>query len=261
MERTQGFTWVGSTNPGHQLNVVESGLVRIECNGRSYVLGRGDLVWYYEAEQEQLEVLEGPWVFYTINFIAPSLPPPDFEHRCIRLPRKESLAQFKTLLEAWRDVSAPHVVRAMRVQATLLQILADLITPSQRGIRIDSRTSIWWAVEMELRKDIGRSINMRTICQIAKFSRATVVRSCQQATGMPPLKRVKQMRMSMAHGLVILSNLTISEIAERVGYPRVHELSRDYHKYFGAAPTKHRAQYPKVYEREFGLPFTSKLPK
>ena len=75
-----------------------------------------------------------------------------------------------------------------------------------------------------------------------------------ESVGVSPLRRLNQLRLSMAHGLVILSNLSISEIADRVGYPRVHELSRDYHKHFGATPTEHREQYPKVYEREFGLP-------
>jgi AraC-like DNA-binding protein len=75
--------------------------------------------------------------------------------------------------------------------------------------------------------------------------------------GVSPLKRVKQLRMSMARRLVWMSKLTFTEIADRIGYPRVHEFSRDYHKYFGVTPTDDREKFPRIYRREFLLPFTS----
>jgi len=254
MERSEGFTYEGYACPGHRLNVTERGRVRVECSGQTYRLGRGEALWYYELEQARLAVLEAPWVFYTITFVAPSLPPPNAIHRQIRLPRIELLGQFKLLLEQWRDTFVSPIVRTLRVQGTLSSILSELVTPSQQDIHFDKETSAWWQVEAELRKDLRRTIDMQLMCQIARCSPATITRSCRRAVGVSPLRRLKQIRLAMAHGLVILSNLTISEIADRVGYARVHELSRDYHKHFGLTPTENRQQYPQVYEREFGLP-------
>jgi len=254
MERGEGFTYDQYSLPGHHLNVVKRGRVHVECNGRTYELSRGSVIWFHETEQCRGRVVEAPWVYYTLNFVAPSLPPPNFEHRCLQLPGKEALRQFERLLEAWQDVSVPHLVRGLRVQSRLLEILATLITPPQQEIQYDTEASLWWQVEMELRRNLTRPIDLRMMSRLANRSRATITRSCQRAVGMSPLKRVKQIRLSMAHGLVILSNLTISEIAARVGYGRVHELSRDYHKQFNVTPTEHREQYPKTYQREFGLP-------
>lgn len=254
MERDEGFEFDQFGIPGHQLNVVKKGRVRAECSGRSYELQPGSVIWFHDAEPYRGRVVKGPWVYYTLNFVAPSLPPPDFEHRCLQLGGTRLLDELEKLLKAWQDVSVPHLVRTMRVQAALLQVLVILITPSQRTIHFGEETSLWWQLENELRKDLGRPIDMRLLCQLSNRSRATIIRSCERAVGMSPLKRVKRIRLSMAHGLVILSRLTISEIATRVGYARVHELSRDYHKEFGATPTEHRENYPKIYRQEFGLP-------
>src|SRR6185295_17202863 len=79
MERGPGFSFDQYSLPGHHLNVVKRGRVEIECNGRQYELGRGDLIWYHEVEQVRGRVLTAPWLYYTVNFVAPSLPPPNFE--------------------------------------------------------------------------------------------------------------------------------------------------------------------------------------
>lgn len=250
----RGFSWTGQGQLGHHLNVVESGRIEVELCGHHFAVGPGEVLWCHESEQPTLVVRQAPWVFYAISFVAPSLPPPDFAHRRLRLPRRQLLAEFATLLAEWRDISVSPLVRAMRVQGTLLHLLSELVTPAQQDIRFDRETALWWTVEAVIRKDLRREFDINSMCAIGRCSRATVTRSCQRAVGLSPLRRLKQLRLNQAHGLVILSDLTISEIANRVGYPRVHELSRDYHKHFGVTPTEHREHYPKIYEREFGLP-------
>lgn len=71
-----GETFTASSLPGHLLHFVVSGHVRQQCNGRIYELKTGSVLWYHEDEWVQGEVLQAPWQFYTINFIAPHLLPP-----------------------------------------------------------------------------------------------------------------------------------------------------------------------------------------
>jgi transcriptional regulator GlxA family with amidase domain len=54
------------------------------------------------------------------------------------------------------------------------------------------------------------------------------------------MKRLKQIRLSLARGLVQHSDLNMTEISQRVGYARVHEFSRDYRKAHGRPPTAER---------------------
>ncbi|RYH20862.1 MAG: helix-turn-helix domain-containing protein [Alcaligenaceae bacterium] len=69
-------------------------------------------------------------------------------------------------------------------------------------------------------------------------STSTITRACHLAVGLPPMKRIKQIRMSMAQGLVRRSKLTMNEISQRVGYRRLNEFSRDYKTHFGLSPSQ-----------------------
>jgi AraC-like DNA-binding protein len=54
------------------------------------------------------------------------------------------------------------------------------------------------------------------------------------------MRRIKEIRLSPARGLIANSDITVSEIAARIGYGRVQEFSRDFHRLFGVPPTTAR---------------------
>lgn len=254
--KERGFTYNEPSWPGHQIQLVERGRLHIESGGRSYEAGPGTVMWFYDNEDVHGRVLDAPWVFYSINFLAPTLPPPSFERRFI-VPKKGVIRRFEALYTAWMNTRVPPLIRLFAIQARLLDILQEVTTPGQLAVRVGQETALWWHVETELRKEMSRPIDVQLMSQLVKRSPATITRSCRQAVGISPLKRVKQVRMSMARGFVWMSKLTFTEIADRVGYPRVHEFSRDYHRRFGVTPTQDRERFPKIYKREFLLPFTS----
>src|SRR3954463_7172435 len=85
-----GFRFEASSLPGHLVHVIARGRVDQECNGRRYELRARTAIWYHEDELVRGTVLE-PWTFYTVNFIAPGLPPPDFSERLFRPPGPATL--------------------------------------------------------------------------------------------------------------------------------------------------------------------------
>jgi transcriptional regulator GlxA family with amidase domain len=58
------------------------------------------------------------------------------------------------------------------------------------------------------------------------------------------MKRLREVRLGYAHGLVQHSDLPITEIAFRIGYARSQEFSRDYRKSFGLSPREDRQRSP-----------------
>ncbi len=238
--RQTGFTFTASSLPGHLIQFVISGRVRQRCNGREYLLTPGTTIWYHEDEWVTGTVLQGPWLFYTVNFIAPCLPPPRFEARLFHPPCAATRQRFETLLRAWNDSRGPASSREFRVQAALLEILARLNRPAEQSVRMDPRARLWWEIETHLRQNLDRPLSMKTMQQWAHRSPATIARSCEYAVGVSPVRRLREVRMSLARGLVRNSDLTMKEIAERVGYARLHEFSRYYRKYHGVPPTEDR---------------------
>jgi AraC-like DNA-binding protein len=233
-----GFRFEASSLPGHLVHVVARGRVRQECNGRAYELTPRCAIWYHEDELVRGTVLE-PWTFYTVNFIAPGLPPPDFAERLFRPPWPATLRRAERLHEAWNDTAAPPEARALAVHAELHGLLA-LLRPSREPVRVDDRARLWWWLETGLRGRLRERLDLAALARIAGVSTATIDRSCRHAVGMSPMRRLKRLRLSLARGLLARPDLSIGAIAAQVGYGRIHEFSRDYRKQYGAPPSRDR---------------------
>lgn len=235
-----GLRSVSSSLPGHLIQLMLAGRTAHEVSGRRYILEPGHLIWYHEDEIVRIHVVDAPWVFYTLNFIAPALTPPRFEDRVRRVGR-EVEGLFQGLLDAWRNQAPARAVREMRVQAALLNLLATVWESPGQPFAMDPSAQLWWELETRLRRDLSEPVSLRQLADLAGRSAATVARSCYAAVGMAPMRRIKQVRLSLARGLVQRSDLRMTQIAARVGYQRVHEFSRDYRRHFGLAPTEDRA--------------------
>jgi AraC-like DNA-binding protein len=248
IERRSTGSFRSESLPGHLVHVVVGGEVRQQSGGVIQDFGAGHAIWYWENEPVQGTVLRAPWEFFTVNFLAPTLPPPPLDQR-VRKVGAQTIRRTEELLSAWRDAALAPMVRHLRVHALLLQIIADLLPAEARAQRIDRPASIWWEVEAKLRIRLAEPIDLAEIARLAACSQSRIIRACHLATGMPPMKRLKQLRLGYARGLVRLSDLSMSEIAFRIAYTRVHEFSRDYRKHFGLTPTEDRRRGPDYRKR------------
>jgi AraC-like DNA-binding protein len=236
-DRDADFTYAGSSYPGHLLHLTVEGEVHEEVGGRVLRQRPGDLIWYHENELASGRVLIAPWVIYSVNFLAPSLPPPPFEQR-LRSGMLHLRPFFTSLMEVWYDLSVPPAVREMRVQSGLLSLLSQITDyPTQAA---DKAGELWWTLETAIRRDMSIPADLKRLAALCDKSPATIARSCRRAVGVSPMKRLRQVRMALARGLVRQSELSISEIAQRLGYKRVHEFSREYHHFFAKPPTTDR---------------------
>lgn len=235
-----GFTYQATSLPGHLIHLVLQGEVEQTCNGRRQHLTPGTVVWYHEDEWVEGRVLTAPWVYCSVNFSAPTLPPPDFNAR-LEMNRADLEPVFASLLAAWQQ--APSARRDLQCQARLLDLLAALHPQTQTGAGTTPAGRLWWEVETWARQNIARQLTLTELCTQFHRSPNTLARACLDAVGLPPMKRLKQIRLSLARGLVHYSELNMTEIALRVGYARVHEFSRDYRKAHGLPPTADRTAH------------------
>jgi AraC-like DNA-binding protein len=235
----RGHRFEASSLPGHLVQVMMAGRVRQECNGRAYDIRARTAIWYHEDELVRGEVLEAPWWFYTINFIAPSLPPPEFSERLLKPAWPEAPRRCQRLHQLWHDAELEPERRALAIHAELHGLLACL-RPRRQPVSIDRRARLWWWLETEVRSRLHERLDLAGLARLAAASPATIERSCRHAVGMSPMRRIKRLRLSLARGLLARPDLAIGEIATRVGYGRIHEFSRDFRKHFGHPPSHER---------------------
>lgn len=243
IERVQTGPFHSQSLPGHLVHIVTAGRVSQWAEGRAETFGPGAVVWYHDNEPIRGRILRAPWRFITISFLAPALPPPRDDRRVLRA-NAAMLHLGRELLSLWRDRGLTPMERQLRCHGTLIELLRRLLrttglqTPPQTGAQI------WWRIEKRLRSRLDETHTLATLQRQTGLSVRTIIRAARAATGQPPMKRLREVRLGYAHGLVQHSDLPITEIAFRVGYGRPQEFSRDYRKHFGVSPRQDRRRSP-----------------
>ncbi len=245
--RPDAVSYRAESTPGHLIHVVQSGEVRQRAEGRLERFRAGHVVWYHESEPVTGRIVRAPWRFITINFEAPELPPPQDDRRVLEAG-PQTLALARRLVQEWRDDAAPGLLRALRCTATLTELLLDFLPPDQwpepmRVYPAHARDA-WWRAEKELRLRLSERFPLAALACLAGLSIRTTIRACHAATGTTPARRLKTLRLAQARGLLQHSDLSITEVAQRVGYARVQELSRDVRRAYGCTPRALRARPP-----------------
>lgn len=241
--RTERKPYISQSLPGHLIHLVIQGHTIQETNGLVYELKPGMAVWYNENETVQGKIAEVPWSFYTINFIAPVLSPPPPDQRIIYAGEKVQ-EMFPALLEVWRNQMLSPALRHLTLHAHLLEIIIGLLSQRDFPYRMDPIARLWWDVESVIKKDLSQPVTLETLQSLSHVSLRTINRSAHHAVGMAPMKRIKEIRLSMARGYLLYSDLSITEIAYRVAYNRVQEFSRDYKYRYGLTPGEDRKNGP-----------------
>jgi AraC-like DNA-binding protein len=221
--------------PGHLLHLVIRGEYALRTNAREYAIRPGDVIYYHETEEVEWLGNSRPVVFYSVGFLAPELRPLPVDTRVF--PSTPALrAAFADLYAASLLPRGP--ARALRIHAQMLGIVLQV--ESWRSIADPERpagASSWWDLERLLRERRLFRPTLDELAHIVHRSRASIVRDCRAATGQSPMRRLREMRMAEARGLLRFSTLNVTQVSRYLGYPRVHEFSREFARFHGRPPS------------------------
>ena len=173
----KGYTFATTSTPGHLLHLMMSGRVRQQCNGRSYDVGQRSLVWYHDTELVQGEVIAAPWTFYTVNFIAPTMPPPADNARVRRAPAGAERL-FSRLYRAW-NADVPTAVRALQVHGAMNDLLGLILATSESPVApvAEPRARLWWSLETTVRRSLNVPHTLADLVQMSGCSAAAIARN------------------------------------------------------------------------------------
>ncbi len=215
------------------MQLVVSGSYRLVTDGRAYDISKGDVTCYHGPEDIKWVDNDTEVVLFSIGFLAPQIEPPPLGARVIR-STAAIRRNFYKLQET--SLAAEGQQRALGMHATLLDILHQINSLRVHVPQAGQSHAPWWAIESQLREQKLFRPTLHGLSALAGRSTASVVRLCRRATGLSPLQRVRTIRMEESRSLLMCSDLNVSEVAEYLGYSRVHDLSRDFKRYFGVPP-------------------------
>lgn len=91
-----------------------------------------------------------------------------------------------------------------------------------------------------LRENYDKPIDFSAIADMQAISSSYLTRLFHDRVGTSPSKYLTDYRMSMARKLLVDSQLSVKEIAERVGYPDPFHFSKSFKNLFGVSPAQYR---------------------
>ena len=241
--RLGGFRYGELNTVGQLLLVALTGRSELDLNGRTHLLTPGTAAWLQEAEWLRLLVAKTPWSCLRIRFTSGALPslPPSARVKSLGV---KSLRASRELVAAWSG--RPSISRNLLVHGLAEQLVGYLLSHAPDVPALSAEAiSPWWKVETEVRRNLARAYSLNELCALAGTNRVILEEAARDATGLTPIRRIRQIRLLHAQTLMRNSNLLLKEVAVAAGYSRLHEFSRDYRRQFGLSPHKHRSQgYP-----------------
>ena len=232
-ERRRGLKTTARSTSGHLIHYVISGHYNVSIGRRSYKVKPGDIIYYYQEEDVACDFYKDA-EFYSVAFAAPDFEPLPMDFRVFPAPGKCG-RYFRKLSKICIENNPRTAVYA--AHGTLLSILVEI-----QRIRPDLKQSagydaVWAQIERYIR---SRHISRPSLDELSdKFglSISSLIRLCRRVNGKTPIQYFKALRMEEARSLLLLSGMNVSEIAEYLGYGRIHEFSREFSSHFGYPPS------------------------
>ena len=236
-------TFRSSSLTGHLLHFVTEGVAQQESNGIQQILTPGKAIWYDHNSMVRGEITQPPWTFFTVSFECPNLPAIPADQKVLDVP-DEVGTLFQELLQRWESENAIAVTDNLHITSLLYRIISLSYPQHQAEVTPKSTLSDWWEIESAYSRRLNKPPpTLKQLSQRYAISSQKISAICRESTGTAPMKRLKTVRLSHARGLLLTSELSISQIAWQTGYPRVQDLSRACKQFFGLTPSKIRLQH------------------
>jgi Transcriptional regulator containing an amidase domain and an AraC-type DNA-binding HTH domain len=154
------------------------------------------------------------------------------------------------LLECMAQPSDAELLGPLVIDEILIRLLRSPMGSrvAQIGLAESSVQRVAKAVSW-LRANFDQPVNVEELANLVNMSVSSFHRQFKAVTSMSPLQYQKALRLQEARRLMLTAMLDAGEASRRVGYVSASQFSREYGRFFGAAPTRdvHRL-------REEGLP-------
>ncbi len=247
VERGGRYRWDGSRRgqrPFVVLQVTVAGAGRIERAGLAHrvPVGSAMVAFVPDAHEYRVDPEAGHWDFvYAVLYgqellrllrylTGPEQPVIAWDPA----DRPEALLhELVNTLRAGRRASPFELSsRAYTLAAALLDRPA---APASGGIR---------RAEQYIRTHLSDALSVGVLAAVAGLSRHHFTRRFAQATGLPPVRYVREARCERAASLLGATQLSVKEIAARCGFESANYFCRVFRRSTGMSPNEYRRRRP-----------------
>ena len=95
-------------------------------------------------------------------------------------------------------------------------------------------------VRMHIGENLGRTVSTEELCRVALMSTSKLTRLFKRTWGATPQEYARNLRMQRACQMLAGSDLSLTEISQRLGFVRPGSFSEAFHGRVGCTPHEYR---------------------
>ncbi|GGH28708.1 AraC family transcriptional regulator [Paenibacillus segetis] len=148
------------------------------------------------------------------------------------------------LIQLIQAIQQQTIASSMLAQGLLLQIIYESATirPTEEPPKLNTKNNAKMVqICNYIKENYSSMIRLDTLSKMTGLSRNYIIRQFRRSYGATPSDYLVTIRIEKAKQLAIHTDLTISEIASRVGYTDLHSFSRMFKKRMGISLSQFNA--------------------
>jgi AraC-like DNA-binding protein len=184
----------------------------------------------------------------------PPVDVPALRALCGRIRAHNNERVGELIREICREAARAHPYAQLRMSGLMLEIVAELLR-GQSGAATEAGSAHLPQLEEAadyLRQHCQEDVSVEDAAELAGLSPSRFRELFSRHFGRPPREYLRHARIMRAKQLMVGSDLTLSQIAGRVGFSTVHSFSRAFKEAEGIAPSEYRRCGGEVYTRVEG---------
>jgi AraC-like DNA-binding protein/quercetin dioxygenase-like cupin family protein len=268
-EKPNGYFFPGEIHPFWELIYVDKGKINLLLDGNEFILGPGDLVFYSENQNH---------IFWTDKNTAPNFLTISFDMSFVgkdffkdKIFKTDTRIKdiFSNILRIRShafegDIYTHHVgvrensellrqyIKVLLIEL-LLYLYVDFNHKSSSNHRlVDDPNCIHHIVKKGIsfiQTHIMNRIYVDEICSHVAASRSTFTRLFKENTGMSVVTYINIEKLKKSRQLLRELDISITFIAELLGFSSVYYFSNLFKKEYGISPIEYRKSINKTYEK------------
>jgi AraC-like DNA-binding protein/mannose-6-phosphate isomerase-like protein (cupin superfamily) len=244
-----------------ELNLVTAGIQHLVAGGKTIVQQAGDIVLVTAGERHRAYAAGGSGMsYFCLHF---DVDEPSFRQRLHRLPSMvfrgntehgQNLgAAMRRMMELTRHGDKTNPGTPIRLLSALFQVCAALASaieqpletvPASRQPFVRELASLLeQAVETGGKDEAMSPVSIAKLAARFGYSTTYCNRLFHEAYGISPRQYLSRLKLARAKQMLCNEEMSMSEIADRLGYRDVAHWSRQFKRWTGQSPSEYRRRW------------------
>lgn len=219
-----------------QLSYVEDGIAYVTIDQKQLVVPAKHFIWIPENVPHQLRVSHSATQLHSLYFPENIKIKDDFYHHFGIYPANDLIVSLIRFTERWNEEFVTKKTPFYELIKGLYHVLSE-VKKDQLSIMLPvSDHLLMVKITQYIQENYGKNLTVEVMTKTFNMSERTFSRWFKKELGITYMQYLKSVRMMQAIEFLVKTNLSISEIANKVGYDSLPSFSTIFYEYTGKRP-------------------------